>query len=280
MLIAAAMVGGCTSMGNIATKTGKIIRDPSIPVGSPGEQPTVISLSMHASHRVNPNPSSMDAPMIDETGGPERFSLNLSSDSEEELAIQMRATLQVMEAALGPHSSPWLKVQPTVLAMDGPRDASGGEDTRVRSLMSGNDPAPSPVFRELGQYDGVLADKREFAGTHDAVPVATPIRFKVIQLRDDAMLLNADFGVLENDLKKALGSTYVSDDDYVMTPGQFKFVDFHPVRDEVNFIAVVAAFHDLEGASWKRVFRIQPKGHRYPLLIAFDENAVDVVSDE
>ena len=280
LIVALSILSGCTSLGNIATKTGKVLRDPSIPIGPPGEQPTVVSLSMHATHRVNPNPASMEVTVNAEPERPERFSVSLASDSEEELALQMRATLKVMEKALDAQSSPWLTVQPVVLAMQDESDepSSGRADASIVASDTGRTFASN--HRDVGQYDGVLAERRSFDSSPDGGPIATPVRFKVLQLRDDAMLLNADVNAIDGDLRKALGSTYVSDDDYVLQPGQFKFIDSLAVREGVHFIAVVAMFHDMEGATWKRVFRVQPRGRRYPLLITFDATVVDVIAED
>ncbi|HBL66041.1 MAG TPA: type VI secretion system lipoprotein TssJ, partial [Achromobacter sp.] len=108
---------------------------------------------------------------------------------------------------------------------------------------------------------------------------ATPIAFRVLQLKDDSLLLNADPEQLAKDLKKALGSTYISQDDYVLQPGQFKFIDFARIDKDTRYVAIVADFHDQNGAVWKQAFRLEPNGRRYALLMTLHGNRVGIVDE-
>ena len=54
---------------------------------------------------------------------------------------------------------------------------------------------------------------------------ATPLEYQVFELQDDSMFLSADFDQLTTDAKAALKSSYISHRDYVLIPGQFKFVE-------------------------------------------------------
>ncbi|MNN26917.1 Type VI secretion lipoprotein [compost metagenome] len=119
-----------------------------------------------------------------------------------------------------------------------------------------------------GQYQigATLPDTPAAPPIHDT---ATPIAFKILQLKDDSLLLNADAEQLWNKTKKALGSTYLSADDYVLLPGQFKFVNFRPIDEDANYIAVVADFRDPNSSTWKQVLRVEPHGQKYALLVTF-----------
>lgn len=108
---------------------------------------------------------------------------------------------------------------------------------------------------------------------------ATPIAFKVLQLKDDSLLLNVDPEQLAKDLKKALGSTYITEDDYVLQPGQFKFIDFARIDKATRYVAIVADFHDQNGAVWKQAFRLEPNGRRYALLMTLHGNRVAIVDE-
>ena len=101
----------------------------------------------------------------------------------------------------------------------------------------------------------------------DMVSGSTPIAFKVVQLRDDSLLLSADFQSIQDDLKGSLGQNYVSHEDYVLVPGQFKFVDFIDIDPKTRFIAIIADYNDIENATWKVVIKVDSKGSKYPLYV-------------
>lgn len=101
----------------------------------------------------------------------------------------------------------------------------------------------------------------------DMVSGSTPIAFKVVQLRDDSLLLSADYQSIQDDLKGSLGQNYVSHEDYVLVPGQFKFVDFIDIDPKTRFIAIIADYNDIENATWKVVTKVDSKGSKYPLYV-------------
>lgn len=104
----------------------------------------------------------------------------------------------------------------------------------------------------------------------------TPISFKVIQLKDDSLFLGADFDSLFLDLEKELGKTYVSHDDYVIEPGEYKYVNLFPVEKDVSFIAVFAMYSNFDKATWKVITEINPLSKEYPLYLKFTQNAVEL----
>jgi len=101
----------------------------------------------------------------------------------------------------------------------------------------------------------------------EMVSGSTPIAFKVVQLRDDSLLLSADYQSIQDDLKGSLGQNYVSHEDYVLVPGQFKFVDFIDIDPKTRFIAIIADYNDIENATWKVVTKVDSKGSKYPLYV-------------
>lgn len=104
--------------------------------------------------------------------------------------------------------------------------------------------------------------------------IATPVIVYIIQLKDDSVFLSMDFDSLNNDLKEALGSSYISHDNYVMQPGQFKFMPEMDINKYTRFIAVYAQFYTMDGATWKGVVPIDPKGHSYNLMISMHDNVI------
>jgi len=109
---------------------------------------------------------------------------------------------------------------------------------------------------------------------------ATPISFKVLQLKDDSFLLQADIENLFDDMKAALGTSYVTHDDYMMVPDEYKFIEDIEIEEDTRFIGVAAAYHDHANAVWKQVVKINPKGERVALFIYFDETSVELKTQE
>lgn len=135
--------------------------------------------------------------------------------------------------------------------------------------------AQSDIQFGVWQHAGGNPDSQGAA----AKAVATPVTFKILQLKDDSLFLNADLEQLSNDLEEALGSTYLSDDDYILLPGQFKFIDYADIDEDTRYIAVFANFHDPHGAIWKQVLRLEPNGHRYALLVTLNDNVVAITEE-
>ncbi|WP_199100894.1 type VI secretion system lipoprotein TssJ [Dyella sp. ASV21] len=157
---------------------------------------------------------------------------------------------------------------------DLPVPLRGGIERRTATFT-----VPTSKTPALGQYaDGPSG----LTSTQDAPVgknVATPISFKILQLKDDSVFLNADQDLLRKDLKKALGSTYVDDDDYVLQPGQFKYVESKKIDKNTRYVAVLANFHDQSNATWKRALRIEAGGFQYSLLVIFNNIEVGMVDE-
>ena len=315
--LAACLLAGCGTVGNVLTKTGQILMDPSTPVGAPEEQPSQIGLSLYAAHDVNPNPESTPAPQPIEapdtagpagSGGEGAFQVSFRSDSRRELIAELRGLLnqledtpplaqplrradqgssRVSQARAVPDQAPLAAVpaiSPHYLPHRGFSAAPARASQQVThapfplALVSDDDPGADARERGPGQY----SQKSGFAFRTPEAPVrnrATPIAFKVLQLKDDSLLLNADALLLAKDLKKALGTTLVTQDDYVLQPGQFKYIDFARIREDARYVAIVADFHAQNGAVWKQAFRLEPRGRRYALLLTLTGTRV-AITDE
>lgn len=325
VILATSCLVGCGTVGDVLTKTGQILMDPSIPVGAPEDQPSQIGLSLYAADDVNPNPLSANEPQaggtessnaLSRTDAEGPFELSLKTASRRELIDGLRNLLDELEdgrsstqtlnridrgssrvvqaiptsnpepldpalppvSAISPHFVPARKFGrgiavatqgvtraplPLAFLSEQPPGANAGNDGMTRGL---------------GQY----SQGQSLASPEPApLPggVSTPIAFKVLQLKDDSLLLNADPQQLAKDLKKALGTTFVAEDDYVLLPGQFKYIDFSRILEGTRYVAIVADFHDQNGAVWKQAFRVEPKGRKYALLLTLRGNRV-AITDE
>lgn len=253
LLTACLLLNGCT----LLSKLGQVVIDPSIPVGAPGNQPTQIALSLYATRAVNPNPLSVSlAPEPSIDASPSAYAVTVSASSQLELNDKLQAVLdQLQSSTLVPISD---ATAPLMKAWESP------------GLGSYNDPMMTLTEPVQPVSDGPTPEE-----------LATPIAFKVLQLKDDSLLRNASFTALEVDLKRALGSTYIKEDDYVLQPGEFRFITYQPLDEATRFVAVIAGYQDTthETTRWKQALRLEPTGRTYALLVHLDEARVRLEVD-
>ncbi|MEZ9177986.1 type VI secretion system lipoprotein TssJ [Vibrio kanaloae] len=107
---------------------------------------------------------------------------------------------------------------------------------------------------------------------------ASPVEIQVFELVDDSMFMSSSYDQLKTDGKKALKSNFVKSYDYVLMPGQFKFVNPIEINTETNYIGIMAHFSDIELSEWKKAIKVQNKGREYHLLMLLDE--YDVTLDK
>lgn len=258
LLAVCLLLSSCTLLG----KLGQVIVSPSTPVGEPDEQPSRISLSLYASRNVNPNPMGMhQAPDTLITESPTAYGATVSANNRIELSDKLHALLAHLQR-VAPAQSPLL---------DEPRDPPESVP-----LMSAVEPVglatyndPMVTFTLPGQ-PSTLAPSAE--------QLATPIAFKVLQLKDDSLLRNATANALADDLKQALGSTWLTEDDYLLKPGEFKLITHQTLEPETRYLAVIARYHDTsrDTTQWKQTLRLEPTGRRYALLVHLDETRVEL----
>jgi type VI secretion system protein VasD len=107
---------------------------------------------------------------------------------------------------------------------------------------------------------------------------ASPVEIQVFELVDNSMFMSSSYDQLTTDDKKALKSTFIKNYDYVLMPGQFKFVNQIEINEETNYIGIMAHFSDIELSEWKKAVKVQNKGKEYHLLMLLDE--YDVTLDK
>ncbi|AZD86911.1 Type VI secretion lipoprotein/VasD [Pseudomonas chlororaphis subsp. aureofaciens] len=313
ILCAGALLSGCSTVGNVLKKTGQVLMDPDIQVGTAEDQPTQIALSLYAGMGVNPNPVA-ESDFEQESGealdeGP--FAINLHGNTREELVHNLRSLIEYLqdEGSATPTTGvgakqpliaetnrggkqtpfvfgPWLdSVSMTsatttrapfppdwLLRQEGGSEQDSDTQLEPRASLSAEKMA-------LGQYrEGLSLTSAPVVETQ-ALASATPVAFRVIQLKDDSLLENADPNQVRSEPKKALGSTYLTSDDYLLVPGQFKFINYSALDEKTRYIAVVAAFHDPNAQRWYDVFRVEPRGRKYALLVTLQDTRV-AITDE
>lgn len=246
LLLACLTLGGCTMLGKI----GQVIWTPSIPVGGPDDQPSRYSLSLYASDNVNPRLISTGT-ALDEDASRSPYTLNVQATSPQALTDKVQTLLSHLYESVPAQSPLSLEPEP-VVPMSPVEDAL------------------------LGDYDAQGVRLTTPWGNPALAHVATPIAFKVLQLTDDSLLVNASPQAMADDLKKTLGSTYIRADDYLLNPGQFKFIDLRALDEDTRFIAVIANYHSTDVGQWKQRLRVEPKGRQYAVLVQLDATQVSL----
>ncbi|NBA94148.1 type VI secretion system lipoprotein TssJ [Pseudomonas sp. R5(2019)] len=272
LLLASVLLAGCSTVGNVFKKTGQILIDPSTQVGNAEDQVTQIALSLYAGNDVNPNPVTDVIATVthgDSEGsepnedGP--FAVNLNSATKGELIHSLQTLLD--------HLQEDTAISVPLLAPVGYLDAAQPPFPLVL------DDSEAAANLALGQYlTGVSLDTAPDL-TLATPNSATPIAFRILQLKDDTLLENADPNLLRIAPKKALGSTYVSSDDYILVPGQFKHIDFGSLDEKTRYIAVVADFHAPNALRSQDVFRLEPRGRKYALLVTLQNTRVAIIDE-
>ena len=242
LLIALIGLSGCTPLSRMS----QVLMDPSLPIGAPKDHPTQIAFSINASPTLN-GPSNLETPFEHVSPlEPSPYGVSLSAGDPYALAEKVGTLLTFLQEQF-PAMSP-VEVE---------------EDELPRSPLEENTP---------GRYEDPTVLLTVPPTTPAATQqVATPIAIKILQLRDDSLLRNSVYQQLDKDPAKTLRSTYIRDDDYVLRPGQFKFIPFEPLHADTRFVAVIGDYRNHENATWQQVLRIPPRGRQVVLSVLLNE---------
>ena len=249
LLIVLVGLPGCKSL----SRATKVVLDHSLPIGPPKDAPTQVAFSINVSPTLNGNPNSTDVAAIPESIlEPSPYAVTLSAGDPYALAEKVGTLFEFLQEQY-PAASP----------VELPEEEA---DLPLRSPFEHSTP---------GRYEDanmVLSLPRSTTPATEAV--ATPMAIKILQLRDDSLLRNSLYELLDKDPAKALRSTYIRDDDYLLHPGQFKFIPFTAIEPETRFVAVIADYRNQDDATWNQVLRIPPRGHQIILSVLLNDTQV------
>lgn len=86
-----------------------------------------------------------------------------------------------------------------------------------------------------------------------------PALVRVYQLASPVKFENADFFLLFEKEKETLGADLVGREEIAVAPGETKTLN-QPLKPNVTHIGVVAAFRDIDKATWRAVVDVPPNG--------------------
>lgn len=249
LLTALIGLAGCTSLNRMS----QVVMDHSVPIGPPKDHPTEVAFSINASPTLNGNPNSIDIPIEHESAlEPSPYAVSLSAGDPYALTEKVGTLFEYLQAQFPAMS---------LVEID-EEDESDVARSPLEESTPGDYDDPTVVLT-LPRTTSVAAE-----------PVATPIAIKILQLRDDSLLRNSVYQLLDEDPAKALRSTYIRDDDYLLRPGQFKFIPFAPIEPETRFVAVIGDYRNQENATWQQVLRIPPRGRQIILSVLVNDTQI------
>ena len=112
----------------------------------------------------------------------------------------------------------------------------------------------------------------------DARKRPSPVVLRVYELRSNALFESADFVSLFEKDQTVLGSELVSREEVILQPNDVKAINKN-LSPETKFVAVFAAFRDLERARWRAsVQAIQ--GKKNVFKIRLDDATVQIKREE
>jgi len=245
MLATVLMFSGCTTLSRMS----QVALDPSLPIGQPGDHPTQVAFSINASSTLNSNPHSLEPmPAWERAVESDPYASGPSAGDPNDLT-EIQTSLDCQQDRM--------PAPPSAVSDDAPPAIPARALSETGALGSYAD---TTVLLTLPRTAPVASE-----------PVATPMAIKILQLRDDSLLRNSLYQQLDEDPAKTLRSTYVRGDDYLLRPGQFKFVPFAPLEPDTRFIAVIGDYRHQENATWRQVLRVPPRGHQVVLSVLIND---------
>lgn len=137
------------------------------------------------------------------------------------------------------------------------------------SACAAKPPKPEPAKARLVASEQVNPDE---SGR------ASPIVVRLFQLRADGEFAAAEFFDLYGKEKEILGESFVSREEYVLTPGQTRDLEI-PLNAQTRYLGVIAAYRDIRAAQWRALTRAPEKTltdllRRDGVTITLDKDAV------
>ncbi len=124
-------------------------------------------------------------------------------------------------------------------------------------------------------------DKLSIIATKDVNPDGnnrpSPIQFKVLQLTARTTIDNMDFDSLFYHAEKILSDELLSEDTYMVLPNE-TIESKMLILPDAHYIAIVAAYRDIDESRWKHVYEVSPHGH-YKHAFTLGDSQI-IVGDE
>jgi len=105
----------------------------------------------------------------------------------------------------------------------------------------------------------------------------SPIAIKVFELKSLAAFETADFFSLFDKDKETLGADFVGRDEMSLVPGERKAFK-RELNDDTRYVGVIAAFRDLEHATWRAALTVRPR-RTTSIMVQLESRKVSIVAE-
>lgn len=131
----------------------------------------------------------------------------------------------------------------------------------------------------FGGGDKPIRIKGEITVSGDVNPgpdgAPSPVVLRIYQLRSAGVFQSADFFAIYDDEQATLGQGLIAREELNLPPGATQEYE-REFDKETKFIGVLAAFRDIEEASWRSVLEVPRKKKKLKLRIEVGKDTVSV----
>jgi type VI secretion system protein VasD len=135
-------------------------------------------------------------------------------------------------------------------------------------------PPPPPPPPPPAQIDGSISATATVNPSVSQRP--SPVLLRVYELKNANTFSSADFIALYQRDQAELGADVVARDEMMLNPGESKPLT-RTLSNDTHFIAVFAAFRDIERAQWRSVLAVKPN-QKQRVVIRADGLVVSVTN--
>ncbi len=108
----------------------------------------------------------------------------------------------------------------------------------------------------------------------------SPVRLQIYQLKSDHLFMNTDYYSLNSDPKEALGTTYISHEEYEILPDAWVPIKEIELNAKTEAIGVLAFFNDMDNSEWRTAKDVKSKGQVYDYLILLNRKDVRILDKD
>lgn len=139
-------------------------------------------------------------------------------------------------------------------------------------LLSGcaSTPKPTIVKVSINAQSGLNPDSRGRP---------SPVVMKLYELKSITGFNGADFFSVFDSEQKTLGADLLSSEVFQLRPGEILKLE-RPIQPDARYVAVVAAFRDLEHSQWRATLAIPPKKKIKRIAIQLDMSKIMISGEQ
>ncbi len=108
----------------------------------------------------------------------------------------------------------------------------------------------------------------------------SPVRLQIYQLKSDHLFMNTDYYSLNSDPKEALGTTYISHEEYEVLPDAWTPIKKMALNSKAEAIGVLAFFNDMDNSEWRTTENVESQGKDYDYLIQLNRKNIRIIDKD